>query len=92
MVPFIPFVVGTFLPDYSDSEFKISDGARSAATGLGVIFILLFLASNAQAATIFGILVVIIIIMTLYFIWAATHPKQMAKHTAKKVYREYCQS
>ena len=46
----------------------------------------------AQAAIIFGILVVIIIIMTLYFIWVATHPKQMVKKAAKKAYREYRRS
>ena len=88
MAPFIPFVVGTFLPDYNDSDLKITDGTRSAAIGLGVIYILLFLASNAQAVIIFAILVVILTIVALYFLWAITHPKQMAK----QAYREYHQN
>ena len=88
MAPFIPFVVGTFLPDYDSSDVKITDGTRSAAIGLGVVFILLFLASNAQAAIIFAILVVIITVTALYILWAITHPKQMAK----QVYREYRQN
>ena len=86
MAPFIPFVVGTFLPDYSDSD--ITDGTRSAAIGLGGVYILLFLASNAQAAIIFAILVVIIIITALYILWALKHPKQMAK----QAYRGYRQN
>ena len=88
MVPFIPFMVGTFLPDYDDSDLKISDGTRSAAVGLGVVFLLLFLASNAQAAIIFVVLVILITITTLYILWVVTHPKKTAKGVAKKVYRD----
>ena len=89
MVPFIPFMVGTFLSDYNDSDLKITDGTRSAAVGLGVIFLLLFLASNAQAAIIFVVLVILLTITILYILWVATHPKQMAKGMAKKAYREF---
>lgn len=88
MAPFIPFLVGTFLPDYNDSDLKITDGARSAALGLGIVYFLLFLASNAQAAIIFAILVVIITITALYILWGITHPKQMAK----QAYRGYRQN
>ena len=92
MAPFIPFMVGTFLSDYNDSDLKISDGTRSAAVGLGVIFLLLFLASNAQAAIIFAILVVLLTILTLYILWVFTHPKKMAKGVAKKAYRDFRKS
>lgn len=79
IVPFIAFMVGTFLPDYNSSDYKLADRARSATVGLGVIFLMLFLASNTQAAIIFAILVVIIILVTIYLLYAFTHPKEMAK-------------
>ena len=87
IAPFIPFAVGAFLTDYGDSD-EIADGTRRAAIGLGVVYILLFLASNAQAAIIFAILVVILTLTALYFLWAITHPKQMAK----EAYRGYRQN
>ena len=83
MVPFIPFVVGTFLPDYKDAE--MIDGAKSAAGGLGAFFIILFLLANWQAALIFGIMVVLVILTALYVLYAITHPKEMAK----RAYRDY---
>ena len=89
MVPFIPFMVGTFLGDYNDSDLKVTDGTRSAAVGLGVIFLLLFVASNAQAAIIFVVLVVLLTITILYILWMYAHSKQIAKGMAKKAYREF---
>ena len=83
MVPFIPFTVGTFLPDYK--EWQLTDDVRSAAGGLGAFFIITFLIANCQAALIFAILVIIITVATLYLLYALTHPKEMAK----KAYREY---
>ena len=83
MVPFIPFVVGAFLPDYSNSD--LPDGARGAADGLGAFFIITFLMANCQAALIFAILIIIITVTTLYLLYAFTHPKEMAK----KAYRDY---
>jgi len=83
MVPFIPFVVGTFLPDYSDSE--MIDGAKSAAGGLGAIFIILFLLANWQAAIIFIIMAVLAVLTAIYILYALTHPKEMAK----RAYRDY---
>jgi len=83
MVPFIPFTVGTFLPDYENGQ--VADGARSAAGGLGAFFIITFLIANCQAALIFAILIIIITVTTLYLLYAITHPKEMAK----QAYREY---
>ena len=65
MVPFIPFVVGTFLSDYQTSDFVLVSGARNAADVFGVCFIILFLLSNIQAAIIFSILVMNITIILL---------------------------
>jgi len=79
MVPFIPFMVGTFLPDYDRSDIQLAESARSAAMGLGVTFLVLFLASNAQAAIIFIILVVILILVIIYLLCAFIHFKEMAK-------------
>lgn len=93
VVPFIPFMVGAFLTDYTNNpDLKISDGARSVSTALGILLFFLFFASNAQAVIIFGILMVIITVVTIYFIWIATHPKPVAKQVAKKAYREFRQN
>lgn len=67
VVPFIPFAVGSFLPDYDSSEFEVAPGLRTAAEMLGWCFIGLFLLSNMQAVVIcvclsivFGILAIIL--------------------------------
>ena len=67
MVPFIPFCVGIFLPDYDSSEFEVDSNARNAATILGGIFIVIFLLCNVRATLIFmttGIIITIICLIT----------------------------
>ena len=52
VVPFIPFALGSFLPDYDNSEFEVASGLRTAAHVLGWCFIGFFLLSNMQAVII----------------------------------------
>lgn len=68
MVPFIVFTVGTYLPDYDNSDFEVESSARNAVQGLGPCFIIFFLLANLQASIIFTILVVIIIMILLYIL------------------------
>ena len=56
IVPFIPFAVGSFLPDNNNSEPVPRDTAR----GLGVCVIIFFLLSNFQAAILFTLLIFIV--------------------------------
>ena len=69
MVPFIVFVVATYLPDYDDSDFEVASSARNAVQGLGPCFIAFFLLANLQASIIFTILVLIIISILLYILF-----------------------
>lgn len=69
MVPFIVFTVGTYLPDYDDSDFEVESSARDAVQGLGPCFIIFFLLANLQASIIFTILVVIITMILLYIFY-----------------------
>ena len=52
VVPFIPFAIGSFLPDYDQSEFDVAPGLRIAAQVLGWCFIGFFVVSNMQAVVI----------------------------------------
>lgn len=61
MVPFIVYTVGIFLPDYNSSDFATASGAKNAAEGLGVCFIIIFLFSNYQAVIDFTITLVVAI-------------------------------
>ena len=65
MVPFIFFVVGTFLSDYQMSDFVLVSSARSAADALGAGFIILFVLSNIQAAIFFSIFIIILLIVII---------------------------
>ena len=65
MVPFIAFIVGTYLPDYDSLEYEVASSARDAVKGLGSCFIIFFLTSNLQAAVIFITLVLMIVTMLL---------------------------
>ena len=67
VVPFIPFALGSFLPDYDNSEFLVAPGLRTAAHVLGWCFIGFFLLSNMQAiiiclclSVVFGIIGIIL--------------------------------
>ena len=62
ILPFIAFTIGTFLPDYNNSKYEVSIGASTGAESLGILFIILFLLSNLQATTAFGILVVTVVV------------------------------
>ena len=68
MVPFIVFVVATYLPDYDNSDFEVASSARNAVQGLGPCFITFFLLANLQASIIFTILVLIIVTILLYIL------------------------
>ena len=70
MVPFIPFAVGAFLPDYSSSDFIVSPTVRNTAHIFGFCFIGLFLFTNLQASMVFIIFQVIIIILLIILILA----------------------
>ena len=61
ILPFIAFAIGTFLPDYNSSKY-VSVEASTGAESLGILFIILFLLSNLQATTAFGILVATIVV------------------------------
>ena len=52
VVPFIPFALGSFLPDYDPLEFDVAPGLRSMAEVLGWCFIGFFVVSNMQAVVI----------------------------------------
>ena len=60
---FIAFTIGTFLPDYEESDFEVTAGARTAAEILGILFVLLFLLSNIQATVVFSVLVVTAVVI-----------------------------
>ena len=68
MVPFIVFTVGTYLPDYDESDFEVESSARNAVEGLGPCFIIFFLLANLQASIILTILVMIIIAILLFIL------------------------
>ena len=78
MVSFIPFVVGTFLPDYNDSE--MIDGAKSAANGLGAFFIILFILVNWQASIIFGIIIVFVSLTILSCLCGGSTNRNNQRH------------
>ena len=63
MVSFIAFTVGTYLPDYDSSEYEVVSSARYNI--MGFCFIGVFLLSNFQAAIIFTVVVVMIVILIL---------------------------
>ena len=52
MTLFIIFSVGAYLPDYDNSHYDVTSGARDAIEGFGACFIFLFLISNLQATII----------------------------------------
>ena len=60
MVPFIPFAIGSFLPDYNSSDFALASSVETSAQSLGACFITLFLLSNLQATILSASLIVII--------------------------------
>ena len=60
---FIAFTVGTFLPDYEESDFEVTAGARTAAEILVILFALLFLLSNIQVTVVFSVLVVTVVVI-----------------------------
>jgi len=71
ILPFIAFTVGTFLPDYN-SNSEVSTDVKTAAESLGILFIVLFLLSNLQATTAFGIFVMtIVIVLTIVGLFIA---------------------
>ena len=82
MVPFIVFTVGTYLPDYDESDFEVESSARNAVEGLGPCFIIFFLLANLQASIIFAILVVIIVTILLYILLTICVVAQCANDTA----------
>jgi len=61
IISFIAFTVGAFLPDYEESDFEVTSGARAAAEILGTLFILLFIITNIQAIVVFSVFVVTIV-------------------------------
>ena len=65
MIPFIVFCVGSFLPDYDNSEFDIDLHAKNAAMYLGVAFIVIFIFDNISATVAFGILLVAITVIVI---------------------------
>ena len=65
MVSFIAYTVGTYLPDYDSTEYKVASSARDSIHILGFCFIGFFLLSNLQAAIIFTIIVLVIVVLIL---------------------------
>ena len=63
MVPFIAFAVGSFLVDYNSSV--LPSNTKSAAQGLGVCFVILFLISNIQAVIGFVITVIKLLLLAI---------------------------
>ena len=64
MVPFIAFIVGTYLPDYDSPEYEVPSSARDVIQTLGPLFIGSLLLSNFQAAITF-IVVLLLLTVTL---------------------------
>ena len=65
MGPFIAFCIGSFLPDYDNSEFDIDPHAKTTAEVLGALFIVFFILGNISATVAFGILLVVITIIVI---------------------------
>ena len=65
MGPFIAFCIGSFLPDYDNSEFDIDPHAKVTAKVLGAFFIVFFILGNISATVAFGILLVVITIIVI---------------------------
>ena len=60
MVPFIVFIVATYLPYYDSVDYEVTSSARDAIHTLGPLFMGFFLVSNLQAAITFMIVLILL--------------------------------
>ena len=90
MVPFIAFIVATYLPDYDGLDYEVELGAIDTIRKLRYYFIALFLVANIQAVIMFIITAIALCGLTAWCCYKCIRTtNELAKLEEMRTYHKY---